>query len=512
MTSNYLAEMRGISKGFPGVTANDNIDFALLAGEIHCLLGENGSGKSTLMTVLSGLYHPDAGQLFIHGTPAAFRSPRDAINAGIGMVHQHFKLVEAFTVAENIVLGDRNLPFVPDMEQVEASIAKLSRQYGLAIDPKARVWQLSVGERQRVEIVKMLYRGCEILILDEPTAVLTPQETRELFSILKEMAHQGKAIVVITHKMREVMEIADRVTVLRKGVKVAEYVRGSFNEAELALAMVGKEIVSNIERNPVAVGPEILRLEEVRASGDRGGGLKSVSLAVRAGEIFGIAGVAGNGQRELAEAISGLRPITQGALWINGAEMTESSIRERIAAGVSCIPEDRLGTGLVPGLGIVENIMLKEYITPAYSSGPFIKRKESRKKAVELVDKFNIFAGSLEGPVSMLSGGNLQKLLLAREFSSNPKLIVAVYPARGLDIGATDGVHRLIIEEKEKGAAVLLISEDLDEVLKLSDRIGVLYEGRLVGVIDRDEADIEQLGLLMMGAAGEVVASGVGSH
>jgi len=512
MASHYLAEMRGISKSFPGVIANNNVDFGLIAGEIHCLLGENGSGKSTLMTILSGLYHPDAGQLLIHGNPVVFKSPRDAIKAGIGMVHQHFKLVEAFTVAENIVLGDRSLSFIPDMEKVAADIAELSRQYGLAIDSKAKVWQLSVGERQRVEIVKMLYRGCEILILDEPTAVLTPQETRELFSILREMADQGKAIVVITHKLREVMEIADRVTVLRKGVKVAEFVRGCFSEAELALAMVGKEIVSHIERSQAAPGAEILRLENVSATGDQGVGLDSVSLSVRAGEIFGVAGVAGNGQRELAEVISGLRPVDQGSILIDGTDMTFSSIRERIAAGVSCIPEDRLGTGLVPGLGIVENIMLKEYNTPAYSSGPFIKRKETREKAKALVDKFNIMASSLENPVSILSGGNLQKLLLAREFSSNPKLIVAVYPVRGLDIGATDAIHRLIIEEKEKGAAILLISEDLDEVLKLSDRIGVLYEGRLMGVIDREEANMEQLGLLMMGAAGEVAFGGIGSR
>ena len=509
MTSHYLAEMRGISKSFPGVIANNNIDFGLFPGEIHCLLGENGSGKSTLMTVLSGLYHPDAGELFIHGKPVTFKSPRDAIKAGIGMVHQHFKLVEAFTVAENIVLGDRSLPFLPDMDKVGETIAALSRDYGLAIDPKAKIWQLSVGERQRVEIVKMLYRGCDILILDEPTAVLTPQETRELFSILKEMAGQGKAIVVITHKLREVMEIADRVTVLRKGVKVAEYVRGSFSETELALAMVGKEIVSHIKRRPVTPGPEILKLEGVSASGDRGSGLDSVTLSVRGGEIFGIAGVAGNGQRELAEIISGLRPVNEGTVLINGVDMAKSSIRARIDAGVSLIPEDRLGTGLVPGLGIVENIMLKEYSTPAYSSGPFINRKKSRNKAEALVDKFNIMTSSMDGPVSMLSGGNLQKLLLAREFSSNPKLIVAVYPVRGLDIGATDGVHRLLIEEKEKGAAILLISEDLDEVLKLSDRIGVLSEGRLTGVIDRDEASMEQLGLLMMGAGEEVAAGGI---
>ncbi len=508
MASQYLAEMRGITKTFPGVIANNRIDLGLLGGEIHCLLGENGSGKSTLMTVLSGLYHPDSGQILIDGKHIAFKSPRDAIVAGIGMVHQHFKLVDAFSVAQNIVLGDRSLAFIPDKEGTIADIAKLSEQYGLAINPRAKVWQLSVGERQRVEIVKMLYRGCEILILDEPTAVLTPQETRELFSILREMADQGKAIVVITHKLREVMEIADRVTVLRKGEKVAEYIRGFFTEAELAQAMVGKQIVSHIERNPVTPGPEILSMDGVSALGDGTGGLEGISLSVRAGEIFGIAGVAGNGQKELAEVISGLRPVSAGEIRIAGADMTNGSIGDRIAAGVSYVPEDRLGTGLVPGLGIIENTMLKAYKTPAFSAGPFLKRKEAAAKAAKLVEEFNIMVGSLESPVSMLSGGNLQKLLLAREFSSDPKLIVAVYPVRGLDIGATDAVHRLIIEEKEQGAAILLISEDLDEVLKLSDRIGVLYEGRLAGVMDRDAADMEHLGLLMMGAAREVKLHG----
>lgn len=512
MASQYLAEMRKISKAFPGVKANDEVDLVLYPGEIHCLLGENGSGKSTLMTVLSGLYRPDSGEILINGEPKAFRSPRDAIKAGIGMVHQHFKLVEAFTVAQNIILGDRSLPFIPRMEKVEAEIEDLSARYGLSVNPREKIWQLSVGERQRVEIVKMLYRGCEILVLDEPTAVLTPQETRDLFRILREMAKQGKAVVVITHKLREVMEIADRVTVLRKGRKEADFIRGQFTEDELARAMVGKEIVSHIRREAVKPGPEALRLVEVTSSNDSGGkSLVGVSFSVNSGEIFGIAGVAGNGQRELAEVISGLRELEQGKIFINGKEMTGSSIRQRIEAGVSCIPEDRLGTGLVPGLGIVENIMLKEYNTKAYSVGPFIKRKAFTAKAISLVSGFNILTSSLDSPVRMLSGGNLQKLLLAREFSSNPKVIVAVYPVRGLDISATDAVHRLLAEEREKGAGILLISEDLDEVLKLSDRIGVLYEGRLAGVVSREEANIEDLGLMMMGSvAGEVTACGTG--
>lgn len=513
MAAQYLAEMRKISKAFPGVKATDDVDFALHSGEIHCLLGENGSGKSTLMTVLSGLYRPDAGEILINGAPTVFRSPRDAIKAGIGMVHQHFKLVEAFSVAQNIVLGDRSLPFIPRMEKVEAEIEALTQRYGLSVDPRAKIWQLSVGERQRVEIVKMLYRGCDILILDEPTAVLTPQEAHDLFRILREMAQQGKALVVITHKLKEVMEIADRVTVLRKGRKIAEFKRGQFTEDELACSMVGKEVVSHIRRGAIRPGPEALRLVNVTSPNDSGGrGLDGISLCVRSGEIFGIAGVAGNGQRELAEVISGLRKTEQGQIYMEGREMTASSIRERIDAGVSCVPEDRLGTGLVPGLGIVENVMLKEYSTKEYSLGPFIKQKACTAKAISLVSGFNIHTSSLDNPVRMLSGGNLQKLLLAREISSKPKVMVAVYPARGLDIAATDAIHRLLVEEREKGGAILLISEDLDEVLKLSDRIGVLYEGRLVGSLNREEANIEDLGLMMMGSArGEVAACGTGS-
>jgi len=513
VASPYLAEMRKITKIFPGIKANDGVDFILYPGEIHCLLGENGSGKSTLMTVLSGLYHPDSGEILINGTPIVFRSPRDAIKAGIGMVHQHFKLVEAFTVAQNIVLGDKALPFIPQFDKVEREIKDLSERYGLSVNPRAKIWQLSVGERQRVEIVKMLYRGCDILVLDEPTAVLTPQETRELFGILREMAEQGKAVVVITHKLKEVLEIADRVTVLRKGRKVAEYKKGQFTEDELARSMVGKDFVSHIRKEAVLPGPEALRLVNVTSRNDSGGkALDSVSFCVNSGEIFGIAGVAGNGQRELAEVISGLRTMVEGKIYIDSIEMTGSSIRERIQAGVSLIPEDRLGTGLVPGLGLVENIMLKDYNNKDYTFGPFINWKACTAKANSLVSSFNIHITSFENPVRMLSGGNLQKLLLARELSSHPKVIVAVYPARGLDIAATETVHRLLVEERDKGAAVLLISEDLDEVLKLSDQIGVLYEGSLTGVIAREDANIEELGLMMMGSARrEVAACGSGN-
>ncbi|MBO8128906.1 MAG: ABC transporter ATP-binding protein [Peptococcaceae bacterium] len=500
MNQMCLAEMRGITKRFPGVVANDAVDLKLYPGEIHALLGENGSGKSTLMSILAGLYRPDEGEIFIDGASQVFRSPRDAIRAGIGMVHQHFKLVDTFTVAQNIVLGDRRTPFITRMGRIEEQIARLSQRYGLQINPRAKIWQLSVGERQRVEIVKMLYRGCEILILDEPTAVLTPQEARDLFRNLREMAERGRAVVVITHKLNEVMEIADRVTVLRGGKQVGTMVRGEFTKRDLACAMVGRDVLSRIQRKSVAKGPPVLRLDKVQVLNDSGcNALQGVSLQVCAGEIFGIAGIAGNGQRELAEAVTGLRNISKGRVYVGDKDLTNAPVRRIIDEGVGYIPEDRLGTGLVPGLGVVENVILKDYRTPHLSKGPIVNRRIGVKRALDLIARFSISVTGLDAPVKLLSGGNLQRLLLAREISSGPRLIIAVYPVRGLDIAATEAVHRMLLEEREKGTAVLLISEDLDEIFKLSDRIGVLYDGNLVGVLDIEDADAERVGLMMMG-------------
>lgn len=498
MKQEFLLEMKQITKKFPGVLANDKIDFSVKPGEIHMLLGENGSGKSTLMSILAGLYKPDSGEIYIKGKRVNFKSPRDAIDAGIGMVHQHFKLVETFTVAENIILGTGQ-KFKLNMPLVESQITKISAKYGLMVDPAAKIWQLSVGEKQRVEILKMLYRGSELLVLDEPTAVLTPQESRDLFKNLRQMAEDGRGIVVITHKLQEVMEAADRVTVLRSGKAVATLDRKDITEQDLAWLMVGRDVVFQQKKSPQNFGVKVLELNQVEALNDNGRpALRGITLNVREGEIFGIAGVAGNGQRELAEVITGIRKCTSGSIYLNNKNITNLEPGEIIGQGVGYIPEDRLGTGLIPKLGAVENVMLKEYKS-AFSRGPLLDYKKAFSKTKSLISQFNIKLTDPSAPVSLLSGGNLQKLLLAREISLNPALLVAVYPVRGLDVGATEAVHRLLLEQRSKGTAILLISEDLDEIFKLSDRIGVLYEGQITGILKTEHADLEEIGLLMMG-------------
>ncbi|MDI6906013.1 MAG: ABC transporter ATP-binding protein [Thermoanaerobacterales bacterium] len=506
----FLVEMRGITKRFPGVTANDAVDFTVRAGEIHALLGENGSGKSTLMSILAGLYRPDEGRILVAGRPAVFRSPRDAILAGIGMVHQHFKLVETFTAAENIVLGDDRTPFVPRMRDIEEQIARLSASYGLAVNPRARVWQLSVGERQRVEVVKMLFRGCRMLVLDEPTAVLTPQETRELFATLRRMAKNGHAVVIITHKLQEVMDLADRVTVLRHGRVANGFKRGEFNERDLARAMVGRDLKPPAVRALPARGETVLELRDVRVLNDAGlPGLQDLNLTLSAGEILGVAGVTGNGQRELAEVVTGLRPAVSGRILVGGRDVTNQGPRAFIAAGVAHIPEDRLHTGLAAGLSAVDNLILKEYRARGPGHGIFLNRKEARRRAEQLVADFDVRLASIDAPVRLLSGGNLQRLLLAREISSRPRVIVAAYPARGLDIAATESVYSILEEQRGRGAAILLISEDLDEIFRVSDRIAVLYSGRLAGpVLQASATGHEQVGLLMTGGTMREVAAG----
>jgi len=497
-------EMRGITKRFPGVLANDRVDFTVRAGQVHALLGENGAGKSTLMSVLTGLYRPDEGEIFIRGKRTVLRSPGEAINHGIGMVHQHFRLVRPFTVAENVVLGDPSQGFFYRRQEVQRKIEELSFRYGLRVDPAAKVWQLSVGEQQRVEILKILYRGAEILILDEPTAVLTPQEARELYRTIRRMANQGQAVVFITHKLEEVMDAADVITVLRGGRNVATVPRAETNPRELARMMVGREVFMDRPKEPVEKGETVLEVGELRALNDKGlPALRGLSLRVRAGEIVGVAGVAGNGQRELAEVITGLRRVQSGKVFIAGADMTNRPPREIIDAGVSHIPEDRLGVGLVPGLGVHDNIILKDYRLPPVCSGPLLRPRVIHSRAVELVERFDVRVAGLDSPVRLLSGGNLQKLLLAREISARPKLIVAMLPTRGLDVGATEAVHRILLAQRAAGAAILLASEDLDELLRLSDRVMVICEGRIVGQMPAEEADIEEIGLLMAGAKGD---------
>ena len=496
-----LVQMRGIVKKFPGVVANDHVNLDINAGEIHALLGENGSGKSTIMSVLAGLYKPDAGEILIKGRPVFFASPSAAIAAGIGMVHQHFKLVEPFTVAQNIQLSERHGSFLLSDAAIRREMEGFKQSFGLAINPDAYIWQLSVGEKQRVEIVRMLYRGSTVLVLDEPTAVLTPQESAELFVNMKKMAAAGCAVVFITHKMNEVQEVADRVTVLRGGKVSGTMLCHDVNSQELIRLMIGRELSQNADRcGGGACGREVLQLQNVTALNESGRvGLQEVSFAIQAGQIFGIAGVAGNGQKELAEALTGLRRITGGTVKFLGEPVTNMEPGELIRRGISYVPEDRLGMGLVPCLDAVENILLKNYTHAEFSGRYLINRQAAEAKTEELVRQYNVKLAGLGLPVRSMSGGNLQKLLLAREIAGNPKFIVVVYPARGLDVGATETIHKLLMELRDAGTAILLVSEDLDELMKLSDRIGVMFGGRLAGNFAIEEVDLEEVGYLMMG-------------
>ena len=500
-----MVEMVRITKKFPGVVANHNISFQVEAGEIHALLGENGAGKSTLMSILTGLYQPDEGEIRLCGKAVALSSPREAVRCGVGMVHQHFKLVKPFTVAENIMLGLKGLKQVYNMAQIEEQIVECSTEYGLKIDPRAKIWQLSVGEQQRVEIVKMLFRGAEILILDEPTAVLTPQETTELYRTLRNMAQHGKAVIVISHKLNEVMENTDRITVLRGGEYIGTVKTSSTSADEIARMMVGRDISRDIDKAQSLVGAKVLELQDVSAIGDRGRlTLKNVSLDVRQGEILGIAGVAGNGQKELAEVIAGLRNVETGIIMLNDNEYTGLNARILIDGGISYIPEDRMTTGLAPNLNAFENIVLKSYRS---CKGCFLNWKKIRNYSEDLISKYEVKLANIVNPVKMMSGGNLQKLLLAREIESNPNLIVAVYPMRGLDVGAADSIRKLLLTQRAAGKAVILISEELEELLELSDRIAVIHTGEVMGIVNPSETTIEEIGLMMAGQRMECHAS-----
>ncbi|HCC00222.1 MAG TPA: heme ABC transporter ATP-binding protein [Ruminococcaceae bacterium] len=492
-----MAEMVGITKEFPGIKANDNVSFSAYEGEIHALLGENGAGKSTLMSVLTGLYKPDAGSLKIQGKRTDLSSPKDAVNCGIGMVHQHFKLVQPFTVAENIMLSMKNLKQIYNRAEIEKQIVEQSEKFGLTIDPRAKVWQLSVGQQQRLEIVKLLLQGAKILILDEPTAVLTPQEAEALYTTLRRMAKNGRAIIIISHKMTEVMENADRITVLRDGKSIGTVRTQETNENELAKMMVGRDISEVIKKPVQKDGKEILSLREVSVFGiNRAPLLKDISLEIHAGEILGVAGVDGNGQRELADVVAGMRVASEGKVMLLGQDCTRSGRKKRIQMGVGYVPEDRMTTGLVTNLNAYENVALKEYRN---QPGPFISWKKIIQYSKSLIKKFDVRLASAQNPVKMMSGGNIQKLLLAREISSEPKLIIAVYPMRGLDIGAMNYVKQLLIEQSEKGRAVLLILEDLEDLFSMSDHIAVLHGGEIMGVVDPSETTREKIGLMMAG-------------
>jgi simple sugar transport system ATP-binding protein len=524
ITSAPAIAMRDISKRFGSVVANDHIDFEASWGEVHALIGENGAGKSTLMSILAGLYRPDSGQVEIDGTPVRFRSPRDAIAHGIGMVYQHFMLVEPFTVAENVVLGEQRSGVDLQIARVERELATLSERYGLGVDPRARIWQLSVGEQQRVEILRLLYLGARILVLDEPTAVLTPQEARTLLQTLRGMAARDFSIVFISHKLDEVIEVADRVSVLRRGRIVATTTPAETDRRTLARLMVGRELADFVERpanephegvvpgeGDPADGNMVLELRGVSALGDKGvPALRNVDLDVRAGETLGIAGVAGNGQRELAEVLTGLRPATAGAIRIDGKTLTNRPAAEIARAGVAHIPEDRLATGLIGGMDLSENAILRDYAQPPLCSGPFLSIKAVTAFTDRLIADHDVKTPGRWAKLRTLSGGNQQKLLLARELAGQPRLIVAVHPTRGVDVGATEAIHEALRKQRARGAATLLISEDLDELLALADRIAVLFDGRVMGILPARGADPEEIGLLMAGVGSP--EADVGSH
>ncbi|MCA9972567.1 MAG: ABC transporter ATP-binding protein [Anaerolineales bacterium] len=497
-------ELRGIVKRFPGVLANDHVNLDVCAGEVLALLGENGAGKSTLMKILYGLYQPNEGQILLNEQAVTIHSPADAIRLGIGMIHQHFMLVPSLTVTENVALGLRSSRGpLTDLEQVAARIRQLAEVYGLRVDPDAYVWQLSVGQQQRVEIIKALYRGAALLILDEPTAVLTPQEVDEFFVTLNQMKADGHALIFISHKLHEVLAISDRVTVLRDGRNVGTVPTAGTSKQDLAQLMVGRPVGLQPERPLVDMGAPVLQLESVHAQSDRETpALRGVSLAVHAGQILGLAGVSGNGQRELAEVIAGLRPATQGRVCLADAEITNRPPRQIMDAGLSYIPEERMRDGMIKEFTVSENLILREHDQAPYARAGFFNFRAIANECRGLVQSFKVKTPTLETPVKNLSGGNIQKIILARELSRRPTVVVAAQPTRGLDIGATEYVHQRLLAQRGEGTATLLISEDLDEILALSDRIAVIFEGQIMGEVDRAEATPEKLGLLMAGVRG----------
>ena len=515
-----IVEMRGIVKRFPGVLANDHVDFELCAGEIHALLGENGAGKSTLMNVLAGLYKQDAGIIKVKGIPTTFSSPRDAIKSGIGMVHQHFMLVPSQTVTENILLGLDDPRFRMRLPEYDSKVAQLGERFGLKVDPRAKVWQLSVGEQQRVELLKMLYRGADVLIMDEPTAVLAPQEIDVLFDTLRSMIAQGKSVIFISHKLHEVSSIADRVTVLRRGRVTASGVPAKgVSRQELARLMVGREVIFFLDKKPVDAGDVILDVKDVHAENDKGlPALRGISLNVRTGEIVGVAGVAGNGQSELSQVITGLRKCKKGEVLLNGDKVSNRDTLFGIQHGMSYVPEDRTHVGTAPNLSVTDNVIMKNYRKPPISKRGLLDMPAATKFANELKKAYDIIVPTVSTPVRLLSGGNLQRVILAREISGHPNFMVAVQPTRGLDVGAIEGVHRLLLSQRESGAAVLLISEELEELLSLSDRVYVIYEGKImgevaIGITEPDQAMIETIGLMMTGTPlDQIHKEGVTSH
>lgn len=496
-----LLKIENLTKRFPGVLANDNVSLDVRRGEIHCLLGENGAGKSTLTETLYGTYLPDSGTIHFRGAPVEILSPRDAINVGIGIVHQHFVLVPPLSVIENVILGTQTSGLHMDTEKARKRLTELSNNYGVELNLDAKVWHLSVGEQQWVEILKALYVGVDLLILDEPTAVLTPQASERLFAVLKRMKDDGLSIIFITHKLKEVMAVSDRVSVLRKGKLIATVDTADVSKQELANMMVGRDVVFTIQKEQTEVGETVIEARELRAKNERGEEvLRGVSFDIRQNEILGFAGVSGNGQKELFDVLVGVREPTAGTLKLNGDDITFAQPGARMDAGLSSIPEDRIREGLVMDFRVEENLVLG-----IHRREPFARRKNLinqdaiRKFAIESIENFEIATPSATQVSKTLSGGNLQKLILARELSLSPAFLIANQPTRGLDVGATEYVRRRLLEQKRRGAAILLISEDLDEILNLADQIAVIFKGEIMEIMDAKEATMEKLGMLMAG-------------
>jgi len=496
-----MLEMKGITKRFPGVLANDQVDFDVKAGEIHTLLGENGAGKSTLMKVLYGLYQPEAGEISLNGSQVQLSSPSSAIKHGIGMIHQHFMLVSTLTVAENVALGlSKGNLIKTDLKKVSARIEELSETFGLRVDPNEYIWQLSVGERQRVEIIKALYRDASILILDEPTAVLTPQEVIDIFTIFRRLADDGRGLIFISHKLQEVLDLSHRITVMRNGQVTGETSPSEATRQDLAQMMVGREVNMAPVKRQVSIGNDMLVIDHLNITGDRGKkAVQGISLAVKGGEVLGIAGISGNGQRELAESIAGLRKPKSGSITIDGKKTTFCNAKQVRRAGLSYVPEERMRDGSIGAFKVKENLILLNHNEPHFCRLGFLNFKRIQQHCKKLVDEYQVKTPDIETMTKNLSGGNIQKLILARELSSHPKVLIASQPTRGVDIGAAEYIHERINEQRLSGTASLVISEDLDEIMALSDRIAVMFSGRIMGIINRQDATREVIGLMMTG-------------
>jgi simple sugar transport system ATP-binding protein len=507
--ADIVLELRGITKRFPGVLANDNVDFDLRRGEVHALLGENGAGKSTLMSILYGLYHPDEGEIVVHGKPVRMDTPKEAIERGIGMVHQHFMLIPVMTVAENIVLAEEptKAGVVLDMGAARRRVEDIARQFNFAIDPSSRIQNISVGQQQRVEILKALYRKADILILDEPTAVLTPQEAQELFAILRTLVAEGMSIIFISHKLNEVLDIADRVTVLRRGRKIETLPAAGATEESLASLMVGRDVLLRVEKTPASPGDPILAVDDLHVVDDRElPAVQGVTFEVRAGEIVGIAGVDGNGQTELVEALTGLRAVQSGRFSVDGHDLTDASANKVLDTGVGHIPEDRHRRGLVLEFSLAENMALHDFDKRPNSRFGILRPGRLVDRAAKRIQEYDVRGGGPHTPARSLSGGNQQKVVVAREVGNDPRVLIAAQPTRGLDVGAIEFVHRRLVEERDEGRAVLLVSLELDEILSLSDRILVIYEGEIVAEFAAGVSE-EQCGIAMLGGTKEEAAA-----